>query len=363
MKCKGCGAELQHEDETLPGYIPKDVFEERTLAGEEVLCQRCFRARHYGKLMPVRLEDFRDQLRKIASEVDAVVWVLDIVDFEGSYEPEISEILSSVRKIFVINKIDLLPKAVTVQEINQWVRRQLRDEPLDVILASATKYYGLRRLEKIVTQFRRVLFVGASNVGKSSLFKQLTGVDVSITPFPGTTLGLIQAKLSNTVLFDSPGISTGHRVIDLLSPESQKKLTPIEHLSRFTFKPDKDNVIFVGGLCRLDFEFASQFRPIFQIFASEHVKFHQTNKLKADALWQRQYGRLLTPPFDPQELPIESLKFKEEKFQLDVGEELAVAGLGWLSVRRGPFETCLKTIDGIYVRKREALVNPMRRER
>ena len=363
MKCKGCGAEIQHEDETLPGYIPKEVFERRTLAGEEILCQRCFRARHYGKLMPVRLEDFWTQLTNVIKEVDVVVWILDITDFEGSYDQKIFEALSSVKKILVVNKIDLLPRAVTVQEIDSWVRRQVLDEPFDVILTSATRRYGLRRLEEKVLQFRRVLFVGVTNVGKSSLFKEITGKDVSVTPFPGTTLGLIRAKLFNTILFDSPGITTKHRLIDFLSPESQKKLTHADHLSRFTFKPDRNSVIFLGGVCRLDIDFKSELRPIFQIFANEAVKFHQTSKVKADTLWKRQYGKLLVPPFDPQELPIESLSFQEKRFELDASEELAIAGLGWLSVRRGPFETCLKTIDGIYVRKREALINPARKER
>jgi len=202
-----------------------------------------------------------------------------------------------------------------------------------------------------------------TNVGKSSLFKEITGKDVSVTPFPGTTLGLIRAKLFNTILFDSPGITTKHRLIDFLSPESQKKLTHADHLSRFTFKPDRNSVIFLGGVCRLDIDFKSELRPIFQIFANEAVKFHQTSKVKADTLWKRQYGKLLVPPFDPQELPIESLSFQEKRFELDASEELAIAGLGWLSVRRGPFETCLKTIDGIYVRKREALINPARKER
>lgn len=363
MRCEGCGAELQHEDETLPGYIPKEVFENRVALGEKILCQRCFRARHYGKLMPVYLKDFSLQLRTIASGMDVVVWVLDITDFEGSYDSVISDALRDVRKIFVVNKIDLLPKAVTVSEIENWVRRNLSEEPYSVILTSALRNYGLRRLSETIRRFHRVLFVGVTNVGKSSLFKKITGMDVSITPFPGTTLGLIHTKISNTDLYDSPGIMTGHRLIDLLKPESQKKLTPTEHLSRYTFKPEKDRVIFLGGLCRLDIDFDSKLRPIFQVFASESVKFHQTSKARANELWRKQYGRLLTPPFDPEELPMENLAFREENFELDIAEELSIAGLGWLSVRRGPFEICLKTVNGIYVRKREALVNPFRKER
>lgn len=365
MKCEGCGAELQCENETLPGYIPREVLESKVLSGEKILCQRCFRARHYGKLMPVHLKDFSQQLREIINSmnIDIVVWVLDITDFEGSYDSMISAILRDVRKIFVVNKIDLLPRAVTVKEIEGWVRKNLNEESFEIILTSATKNYGLKKLFESISKFQRVLFIGVTNVGKSSLFKKITGADVSITPFPGTTLGLIHAKIFKTNLYDSPGITTGRRVIDLLKPDSQKKLVPVKHLSRYTFKPEKDRVIFLGGLCRLDVNFESEMRPIFQVFASESVKFHETSETKADELWRKLYGKLLTPPFDPEELSMESLNFQEKTFELNVAEELSIAGLGWLSVRRGPLEICLKTIDGIYVRKREALINPLRKER
>jgi len=34
VKCEGCGAQIQHEDDKKPGYVPKDVFEKRKAQGK-----------------------------------------------------------------------------------------------------------------------------------------------------------------------------------------------------------------------------------------------------------------------------------------------------------------------------------------
>lgn len=362
VKCEGCGAQIQHEDDKKPGYVPKDVFEKRKAQGKQLLCQRCFRARHYGKLEPVRFRsDFSEELSKIVDGFDRVVWVFDITDFEGSYDPLLADILRNSEKILVINKIDLLPRAVSVQEIRDWVRGRLESEKIeDIYLTSTTRKYGITRLANHLSKFQKVVFVGMTNVGKSSLVRALTGANVSVTPFPGTTMGLIKAQMGKTLVYDTPGIITDHRVIDFLPANCQKLIVPQKHLSRMTFKPDNDRVIFMGGMCRFDFDFTTQLLPIFQIFASEGVKFHMTDLKKADELWKRQYGKLLVPPCTPKEPSLESFRWKELEFDLDVKDELAIAGLGWLSVRRGPFKIKVKIPEQVTVRKRVALVNPYR---
>lgn len=62
------------------------------------------------------------------------------------------------------------------------------------------------------------------------------------------------------------------------------------------------------------------------------------------------------PPFKPKELSMDSLNWKEEEFELNTGEELAIAGLGWLSVRRGPFKAKVKTINDVIVKKEKHLL-------
>ena len=44
-KCTGCGMELQFEDEKKEGYVPEEKF---ILEGD-LLCQRYFKIKNYGK--------------------------------------------------------------------------------------------------------------------------------------------------------------------------------------------------------------------------------------------------------------------------------------------------------------------------
>lgn len=269
--------------------------------------------------------------------------------------------MKNSKKIIVVNKIDLLPRAVSVQEIKDWVCKRFEDEKIEgIYLTSTIRTYGLRKLAIHLSSFHKVLFVGATNVGKSSLVRALTGADVTITPFPGTTISLIKTKMDDTFIYDAPGIVTEHRIIDFLPPDCQKRITPQKHMTRMTFKPQKDKVLFMGGMCRLDFDFATELLPIFQLFASEGVKFHLTDRKRADELWERQYGKLLVPPCKPKEPSFESFRWQEQEFDLDLCEELSIAGLGWLSVRRGPLKVRVHLPQQITVKKRTALINPYR---
>lgn len=53
-KCVGCGSIFQFENPDLPGYITKEVYEQR----EVPLCMRCFRTRHYNDDKQIATFDF-----------------------------------------------------------------------------------------------------------------------------------------------------------------------------------------------------------------------------------------------------------------------------------------------------------------
>ena len=45
LYCIGCGAKIQSEDKTEPGYTPRAAIQ-KGLENNELYCQRCFRLRH-----------------------------------------------------------------------------------------------------------------------------------------------------------------------------------------------------------------------------------------------------------------------------------------------------------------------------
>lgn len=352
---------MQFEDPRKPGYIPQEVYERRIQEGKEVLCQRCFRMKHYGKLEWIDFDwDFKKELKSYLGGFDVVLWVIDVFDFEGTYREDIAELLRGKRVIYAVNKLDLLPKAVKVAELKEWLKERMRvDDPDDIRVVSAVKGFGINSLVKHVASLTdKILVIGVTNVGKSSLLNRICTHENTVSPFPGTTLGIMKrkAKDADVHFYDTPGIMTRDRVLDLLDPECQKVVLPQKELSRKTFKPDNGRVIFMGGLCRFDISFEGEKRPIFLLFASEGVVFHETNKTKAEELMRERLGDLLVPPC--KKARYEDFKWKKERFVLKEGEELVVAGLGWMSVRRGPFTVEVTVPESVKLVVRKALVSP-----
>lgn len=197
VRCAGCGAGLQTRDQAAAGYIPthKKLLElqqrtedalaaaaaqnrddstpaakaaaaavhEASLSGHGVICQRCFNAKHYGRLMPLAVPEavYSSYLRTLASmpaeKSSLVVLVLDCWDFHGAAltstlrallapppkpPTQVTDAMSgsvdfdrqqqnppSYKRpslLVVINKVDLLPNDVKQERVLQWAREELR---------------------------------------------------------------------------------------------------------------------------------------------------------------------------------------------------------------------------------------------
>jgi len=364
LKCAGCGAELQFEDPKKPGFIPRDVFEKKLAEGKEILCQRCFRLKHYGKYEPIELSsDFKKELKTVLSSFDMVLWVIDITDFEGSYREDIKSLLKNKKVIYVINKIDLLPKAVSYKELKDWLKKRIKTEhPEDIRLVSSKTGFGINSLKKHILSFddNKALIIGISNTGKSSLVNRLAEHTTLVSPLPGTTLGMLRRKLKSArfYIFDTPGITTKDRAIDLLDIECQHKIAKSDRLTRKTFKIDQKRALLVGGMAFITVNYEGELKPIFQIFTYENVVLHETNLSKALELWKERRGDFLIPPCRKDEL--ENVDFKESHFCMVEEKELVMPGLFWINVKRGPFKIKILHPEKVTPKLRSRLIKPKR---
>ncbi|MCD6104922.1 MAG: ribosome biogenesis GTPase YqeH [Thermosipho sp. (in: Bacteria)] len=358
MKCYGCGVELQTIDPKKPGYIPEHVLE----TTEEPLCQRCFRIKHYGKLsIPIEEELFLHKIDKILKDFNKVLYVIDIIDFEGTYRKEIMDSLKEKEVYFAVTKFDLMPRSLSSVEAQEWLKEMLNTDSSHIFLTSSRNGFGLKKLEKFLKSLKEdILVIGITNVGKSSLISKFTNTSPTISPFPGTTLGLLKRKIKNSKyhLVDTPGILTNDRIIDLLTPECQAKILNTNQLSRKTYKITQDRAILIGAFCKIEIEFEAEFLPIFQIFAPKNVKFHETKKEKADDLMIQRAGDLLIPPCEKAEM--KDIEWKEERYDLTEEKELVIFGLAFINVKRGPFKIMVKVPKNIKVVVRNRLLKPKR---
>ena len=361
IRCFGCGAIIQSEDEKKIGFVPKNALEK-----DVILCKRCFRLKNYHELQKTDLtsDDFLKILQEIGNHDCLVVYLVDLFDYNGSLINGLSRHLNNNDILVLGNKRDILPKSLKDRKIEHWLRRQLKEsgiKPIDVILSSGTKNYNLDLLIDKINEYRHgrdVYIVGVTNVGKSSLINSLlkhyAGVTdnlITTSEFPGTTLDLIEIPLDDkNYLYDSPGIINNHQMAHLVKDEDLRIIIPKSELRPINFQLNDQQTLYFGGLARVDFIKGP--RSSFTCFFPKLLKIHRTKLGNSDNLYNRHLT--LMPEID-------SIKDINEMasydFKLPEGKiDIVISGLGFVSVNCPNANVRVHAPQGVGVFIREALI-------
>ena len=364
-KCAGCGIELQFEDEKKEGYVPEEKF----IMERELLCQRCFKIKNYGKnsVNNFKSEDYSKEVLNSVKKSDIILPIFDIIDFEGSFTEEILDYLRDYRSIVLVNKTDLLPGFVHPAEIADWIKGRLAEEdivPENIAFISAKNKYGIngviRKIKSVFPSGKvKAVVLGVSNVGKSSVINLLLGKNKTTTSkYSGTTLKSINNKIpdTNITITDTPGlIPKEKRLSDMISVETGLKLVPAGEISRKTFKLGDGQIFMFDAFCRFkvkeneiedETEGKNIYKPMFSAYSSKNVKFHVAKEERVEDLLQGDFFEILKGE--------EKKKYFENKFvtfetTVEENEDLVISGLGWINVKRGPLTIELTVPEGVKV--------------
>lgn len=364
-KCAGCGIELQFEDEKKEGYVPEEKF----IMEGDLLCQRCFKIKNYGKnsVNNFKSEDYSKEVLNSVKKSDIILPIFDIIDFEGSFTEEILDYLRDYRSIVLVNKTDLLPGFVHPAEIADWIKDRLAEEdivPENIAFISAKNKYGIngviRKIKSVFPEGKvKAVVLGVSNVGKSSVINLLLGKNkITTSKYSGTTLKSINNKIpdTNITITDSPGlIPKEKRLSDMISVETGLKLVPAGEISRKTFKLGDGQIFMFDAFCRFkvkeneiedEIEGENIYKPMFSAYSSKNVKFHVAKEERVEDLLQGDFFEILKGE--------EKKKYFENKFvtfetTVEENEDLVISGLGWINVKRGPLTIELTVPEGVKV--------------
>ncbi len=364
-KCAGCGIELQFEDEKKEGYVPEEKF----IMEGDLLCQRCFKIKNYGKnsVNNFKSEDYSKEVLNSVKKSDIILPIFDIIDFEGSFTEEILDYLRDYRSIVLVNKTDLLPGFVHPAEIADWIKDRLAEEdivPENIAFISAKNKYGIngviRKIKSVFPEGKvKAVVLGVSNVGKSSVINLLLGKNkITTSKYSGTTLKSINNKIpdTNITITDTPGlIPKEKRLSDVISVETGLKLVPAGEISRKTFKLGDGQIFMFDAFCRFkvkeneiedETEGENIYKPMFSAYSSKNVKFHVAKEERVEDLLQGDFFEILKGE--------EKKKYFENKFvtfetTVEENEDLVISGLGWINVKRGPLTIELTVPEGVKV--------------
>ena len=365
-KCTGCGMELQFEDEKKEGYVPEEKF----IMEGDLLCQRCFKIKNYGKnsVNNFKSEDYSKEVLNSVKKSDIILPIFDIIDFEGSFTEEILDYLRDYRSIVLVNKTDLLPGFVHPTEIADWIKDRLAEEdivPENIAFISAKSKYGIngviRKIKSIFPEGKvKAVVLGVSNVGKSSVINLLLGKNkITTSKYSGTTLKSINNKIpdTNITITDTPGlIPKEKRLSDIISVETGLKLVPSGEISRKTFKLEEGQVFMFDAFCWFkvkenkakndDTAEEKKYKPIFSAYSSKNVKFHVTKEERVEELLEGDFFELLKGEEKKKYFENEFVTFKTT---VKENEDLVISGLGWINVKRGPLTIELTVPKGVKV--------------
>lgn len=363
--CGGCGVAVQTEDPKLPGYVPASALQK-----EQLICQRCFRIKHYNEVAQVSMEDadFVRILNGIGATKALVIKVVDIFDFNGSWLKGLHRFVGKNPVLLVGNKLDLLPQAINPNRLVNWMKyeaKQLGLKPVDVVLCSAASGAGMDKLVEAMSAYRKkqdVYIVGATNVGKSTLINRLLKeygeVDLELTTsrFPGTTLDMIEIPIDDkTSLFDTPGIINRDQIVHMVAPADLKLISPEKRINPKVFQLNEQQTLFLGGMARIDFVRGE--RQSFVVYASNRIHIHRTKLEKADELYKNHLGTdILSPPTGDGGDLLPPLR--KTTFKINPGEkkDIVISGLGWVTVGQTGAYVDVHAPEGVFVGLRNALI-------
>ena len=246
-KCVGCGVILQDDDPKKDGYVTDMTHE---------LCERCFTIKNYGQNRDISKNntDYMAILKRIRND-DLVVYISSLLTLNLDYIDRFKNV------ILVLTKRDILPKSIKDNKIINYIKKRY-DNVLDVLVVSAIKKKNLDLLYDTINKYginKKIYFVGITNSGTSTLInamnKSYNGVDGVITTsnFPSTTLSLLDVKIRDLSIKDTPGIVVTDSIINYLDNKCIKKINSKKEIKPITFQIKGKGAILLDDFLRIEY--------------------------------------------------------------------------------------------------------------
>ncbi|GAA5414537.1 ribosome biogenesis GTPase YqeH [Ureaplasma ceti] len=336
VKCVGCGAYL-NDDPKKTGYVAK--FEEN----KTKYCQRCFRLINYGEIDNSNLDvgQIVQQIKEI--DLDKAAHIFHVVDVLDLNDTVLTQFLDHQDKLtFVVNKVDCLPKRLNSQLTAQMIEKTIQSfgfrKPI-ILFTSANNKSSIKRLynevEKVQKKKMKAIFVGCTNVGKSSLINRMCELnevkpELTISPYVNTTILLQKVKIGRCEIIDTPGLPMDQNILNYVGRAEVKKLTNFKNTRPKNYFINPEQSLMIEGLGFIDYLEGE--RATFTFYVSNEVTVRRTKFDKIDKIFYKRNELA-----DIQVHYSDEPTFVTHTFELDPTRKhnLCISGIGLITLNRG----------------------------
>jgi hypothetical protein len=248
-RCNGCGVILQDRDINMDGYTTDINYD---------ICQRCFMIKNYGRSKDTMKnnDDYLSIFNQIKDN-DLVVYVSSVLTLNMDYIDRFKNV------VLVITKWDIIPKAVKEGKIINYIKKRYSNIQ-EVVIVSANKNHGLDELYRVLNSRNskgdNIYFVGITNSGKSTLLnamiKSYSGMAGGITTsnYPSTTLGVVEAKVGDIIIKDTPGMLVSDSIINFLNDKEIKRINTKKEIKPITFQVKGVGAKLIDEMIRIEYD-------------------------------------------------------------------------------------------------------------
>ncbi len=337
-KCNGCGITLQNQNVNDVGYV---------LDLDNDYCYRCFRLKNYNDLT----QDLKSYIKKedvfnlLKDNNYNYVLIVDILNIEASFKKEVLDFLKNKKVIVIFSKCDLLPRSINFDKLINNLTRYLKNilkesEVLEVILSSKNDNNLKDILFEIleINNIKEIVFIGNSNVGKSSIINNILKNNKLVTSyFLTTTLTLNRVDYNGYSLIDTPGFVDESNAYMHIENSLIKKYIIKKTIKPKVYQIYENQSYFLEDLFRLDVYTKENSSVIF--YFENTLNIHRTH-LKNANKYQENHFKFLND-------------YKSKSFKIDQDYiEIVIDGIGFIGFKNvDKVEIKLNNKIGIFKRK------------
>lgn len=242
-KCIGCGIALNLNKGKL-GYVEK--YDEK----KQQYCQRCYKLINYN--INIKSDDISNSIEKTLEEINIENYmVFLIVDALDLFSSDIKEINDHPNLNIVVNKIDLFNAFKDQQIIKEKIVKNIKNinkNYKEIFFTSINNKMSIKKLYDSLLKYQKqkykLIFVGKSNSGKSSLINALLKINklkpiLTTSSFLDTTCYFNKVKINKVTIIDTPGFKNNLSFLHYLKNEKDNNkiiLHKIKHLKNYQIK-------------------------------------------------------------------------------------------------------------------------------